>query len=127
MSLWILGSPRPSTCAPGAYTTDTAVKFTAYAVDELGLTSAQSVDPDTAAASQLSITFDTNATVTDPVMVDVSGDGLQFTSLVADGERADQFFDLTGDGTDERLRAWLAPDTDDAFLVTGTAPVTRSC
>ena len=51
-------------------------------------------------------------------MVDVSGDGLQFTSLVADGERADQFFDLTGDGTDERLRAWLAPDTDDAFLVT---------
>ena len=38
--------------------------------------------------------------------------------LVADGERADQFFDLTGDGTDERLRAWLAPDTDDAFLVT---------
>ena len=34
---------------PGAYTTDTAVKFTAYAVDELGLTSAQSVDPDTAA------------------------------------------------------------------------------
>ena len=103
---------------PGAYTTDTAVKFTAYAVDELGLTSAQSVDPDTAAASRLSITLDTNATVTDPVMVDVSGDGLQFTSLVADGERADQFFDLTGDGTDERLRAWLAPDTDDAFLVT---------
>ena len=51
-------------------------------------------------------------------MVDVSGDGLQFVSLVADGERADQFFDLTGDGTDERLRAWLAPDTDDAFLVT---------
>ena len=103
---------------PGAYTTDTAVKFTAYAVDELGLTSAQSVDPDTAAASRLSITLDTNPTVTDPVMVDVSGDGLQFTSLVADGERADQFFDLTGDGTDERLRAWLAPDTDDAFLVT---------
>ena len=103
---------------PGAYTTDTAVKFTAYAVDELGLTSAQSVDPDTATASQLSITLDTNATVTDPVMVDVSGDGLQFTSLVADGERADQFFDLTGDGTDDRLRAWLAPDTDDAFLVT---------
>ena len=58
-----------------------AVKFTAYAVDELGLTSAQSVDPDTAAASRLSITLDTNATVTDPVMVDVSGDGLQFTSL----------------------------------------------
>ena len=103
---------------PGAYTTDTSVKFTAYAVDELGLTSAQSVDPDTAAASRLSITLDTNATVTDPVMVDVSGDGLQFSSLVADGERADQFFDLTGDGTDERLRAWLAPDTDDAFLVT---------
>ena len=103
---------------PGAYTTDTSVKFTAYAVDELGLTSAQSVDPDTATASQLSITLDTNATVTDPVMVDVSGDGLQFSSLVADGERADQFFDLTGDGTDERLRAWLAPDTDDAFLVT---------
>ena len=103
---------------PGAYTTDTAVKFTAYAVDELGLTSAQSVDPDTATASQLSVTLDTNATVTDPVMVDVSGDGLQFTSLVADGERADQFFDLTGDGTDERLRAWLAPDSDDAFLVT---------
>ena len=103
---------------PGAYTSDTAVKFTAYAVDELGLTSAQSVDPDTATASQLSVTLDTNATVTDPVMVDVSGDGLQFTSLVADGERADQFFDLTGDGTDERLRAWLAPDTDDAFLVT---------
>ena len=120
MSLWILGSPRLSTCSSRvAYTTDTAVKFTAYAVDELGLTSAQSVDPDTAAASQLSITLDTNATVTDPVMVDVSGDGLQFTSLVADGKpTADQFFDLTGDGTDERLRAWLAPDTDDAFLVT---------
>ncbi|MCH1448438.1 MAG: Ig-like domain-containing protein, partial [Candidatus Nanopelagicales bacterium] len=103
---------------PGAYTTDSVVKFTAYAVDELGLTSAQSVDPDTATTSQLSITLDTNVTVTDPVMVDVAGDGLQFTSLIADGERADQFFDLTGDGTDERLRAWLAPDSDDAFLVT---------
>ena len=39
MSLWILGPPRPCTCSSGAYTTDTAVKF-AYAVDELGLTSA---------------------------------------------------------------------------------------
>ncbi|NBV03892.1 MAG: hypothetical protein EBS10_06915, partial [Acidimicrobiia bacterium] len=93
---------------PGAYTTDTAVKFTAYAVDQLGLTSAQSVDPDTAAASRLTVTLDTNATVTDPVMVDVSGDGLQFISLVSPGARADQFFDVTGDGTAERLRAWLA-------------------
>jgi hypothetical protein len=109
---------------PGAYTNDTAVKFTAYAVDQLGLTSAQSVDPDTAAASRLAVTLDTNATVTDPIMVDVSGDGLQFISLVQDGARADQFFDVTGDGTAERLRAWLAPNTDDAFLVTwdGTNP-----
>ena len=103
---------------PGAYTTDTAVKFTAYAVDQLGLTSAQSVDPDSAADSVLSFTPDTIANVTDPVMVDVSGDGLEFTSLVSPGMRADQFFDVTGDGTAERLRAWLAPNTDDAFLVT---------
>ena len=95
-----------------AYSVGSAdMEFTAFAVDELGLTNAKS----NAASSPIDLVGSdfsegVPADAADPIVIDTSGNGLSFVSQV-DGVD----FDINADGFTETL-GWL-DGVDDAFLV----------
>ncbi len=94
---------------PAGYSYNAAagkMNFTAYAVDELGLTSAKS---NVEAISVEHSDGDVPANAVDPLVIDVSGDGFSF-----DDESPGVSFDINANGNVDNI-GWLS-GSDDAFL-----------
>ena len=94
---------------PAGYSYNEAAEkmnFTAYAVDELGLTSAKS---NIEAVSVQHIDGDVPANAVDPLVVDVSGDGFSFAN-----ENPGVSFDINANGNADQI-GWLS-GADDAFI-----------